>query len=99
MARNWFKTTDIWFIVVHTLLFAVWAGMIGMTFGLGTWMVIYGTSSPVHSILDVYPDAAPVSGWYGPGAWWSFIISFYLSLWRTIQSLRPGTSNVINSKI
>jgi hypothetical protein len=45
-------------------------------------------SNPISSLYREAPDTAPVSGWYGPGAWLSFVLSVCLAYWRTLQA--PG---------
>jgi hypothetical protein len=42
-------------------------------------------SNPILNLYREIPDAAPVSGWYGPGAWLPFLVSLCLAYWRTLQ--------------
>lgn len=43
--------------------------------------------NPVSIIRQTTVDCAPVSGWYGPGAWISFAFSICLALWNTFRSM------------
>jgi hypothetical protein len=43
-------------------------------------------SNPILGLYRETPGTAPVSGWYGPGAWLSFLVSLCLAYWRTLQS-------------
>jgi hypothetical protein len=42
-------------------------------------------SNPILVLYHKVPDATSVSGWYGPGAWLSFLVSLCLAYWRTLQ--------------
>ncbi|KAF7366065.1 hypothetical protein MVEN_00482700 [Mycena venus] len=68
----------------------VLVGIPHVIFGLVTWELLPGSIANQKKLLSGITDNTPISGFYGPGAWWAFLITLGMShanramtFWRT----------------